>query len=264
MKNSENIKKIVKDKYAKIADFENDGCCCCCGGEPTDTTTVFSEDYKGKEGYVEDADMGLGCGIPTDFAGMNEGDKVLDLGSGAGNDCFVARSIVGETGQVTGLDFTDEMIEKANINKEKMAYTNINFVKGDIENMPFDSNNFDVIISNCVLNLVPDKSKAFAEMYRVLKDGAHFCISDVILQGELPLKIKLAGEMYAGCVSGALQKDEYLEIIEKCGFSSVDIHKEKMIDVPDNILLNYISQDDLTAFKKSGTGIYSITISAKK
>ncbi len=263
MKNNENIKRIVKDKYGKIANFEPDGCC-CCGCEPTDTTTVFSENYEGKDGYVEDADMGLGCGIPTDFANIKEGDKVLDLGSGAGNDCFVARSVVGETGQVTGLDFTDEMIEKANINKEKMGYTNINFVKGDIEEMPFDENAFDVIISNCVLNLVPDKSKALSEMHRVLNSGAHFCISDVILEGELPLKIKMAGEMYAGCVAGAIQKSEYIEIIKNSGFVNIEIHKEKIIDVPDNLLLNYISQQELTTYKNSGKGIYSITISAQK
>ncbi|MFC2107721.1 arsenite methyltransferase, partial [Bacteroidota bacterium] len=205
-----------------------------------------------------------GCGIPTEFANIKEGNSLLDLGSGAGNDCFVARSFVGDSGQVTGLDFTDEMVEKANANKEKLGYKNISFIKGDIENMPFENDNFDVVISNCVLNLVPDKKKAFTEINRVLKAGGHFCISDVVLEGELPLKLQMAGEMYAGCVAGALQKTEYLDIINACGFKETTVHTEKLHVIPDNLLLNFISQDELDAYKKSGNGIYSITVSAKK
>ena len=265
MDNKDLIKKIVKDKYAKIAKPEaNDGGCCCCGGGPVDTTTVFSEDYSNKEGYLEDADLGLGCGIPTEFANINKGNSILDLGSGAGNDCFVARSLVGETGQVTGLDFTDEMIQKANANKEKLGYENINFVKGDIENIPLEENSIDIVISNCVLNLVPDKKKAFSELFRVLRAGGHFCISDVVLEGELPMKLQMAGEMYAGCVAGALQKTDYLNIIEECGFKETTVHKETLHIIPDNLLLNFISNEELDAYKKSGNGIYSITVSSKK
>jgi arsenite methyltransferase len=159
---------------------------------------------------------------------------VLDLGSGAGNDCFVARTLVGETGKVTGLDFTEEMIQKARQNLAKTGFKNIEFIQGDIEEMPLPDSTFDVVISNCVLNLVPDKQKAFSEIFRVLKPGGHFCISDVVTSGELPEGLKEAAEMYAGCVSGATEKQEYLKIIEKQGFSQVEIQKENQLLFPKN------------------------------
>ena len=265
---SKNLKAIVKEKYSEIAKqskTQNETSCCGSSGfcDSVDYT-VFSDDYSNLQGYNSDADLGLGCGTPTDFAHLKPGDSVLDLGSGAGNDCFVARVIVGESGKVTGLDFTEAMIEKARINNEKLGYQNVEFVQGDIEQMPLRDNSFDVVISNCVLNLVPDKEKAFKEIYRVLKPGGHFCVSDVVISGKLPEKIKDDAEMYAGCVSGAIQKNDYLEIIRENNFMNTSIEKEKEIEIPNSILLNYISMDELRKFKKTRTGIYSITVRAKK
>ncbi len=239
----------------------------CCGSTESCCDmdyTIFSDDYTSQKGYNPDADLGLGCGLPTKFAGIRKGDHVLDLGSGAGNDCFVARSQTGDEGRITGLDFTDAMLDKARKNNGKLGYTNVEFVKGDIEEMPFPDHSYDVVISNCVLNLVPDKEKAFAQIYRVLKSGGHFCISDVVLNGVLPENIKEAAEMYAGCVSGAIQKPDYLQIIAGHGFSDVQIRKEKQIVLPDQILANYLSPEELEKFKNSGTGIFSITVTATK
>lgn len=264
-----NIKDIVRSKYDQIArqsKTQNESSCCgsgpsaCCGED----YSMFNDDYSKVEGYNEEADLGLGCGIPTDFAGLKEGQTVLDLGSGAGNDCFVARSFVGESGFVYGIDFSEEMLQKAESNLQKMGYENMQFVKGDIEDMPFGKDMMDVILSNCVLNLVPDKQKAFEEIHRVLKTGGHFCVSDVVLQGELPESLKQDAEMYAGCVSGALQKEDYLLAIEKAGFRDVTLHKQKEILIPDDILLKCMTEQELTAFKASEKGIYSITVSAIK
>ena len=262
------LKEIVKEKYGKIAQQrkeQNQSSCCgttnsCCDMD----YTIFSEDYSKSKGYNPDADLGLGCGIPTDFAGIKKGDHVLDLGSGAGNDCFVARAITGDTGQVTGLDFTDEMVEKARANNKKTGFTNVEFVKGDIENIPLTSGQVDVVVSNCVLNLVPDKQKAFEEIMRVLKPGGHFCVSDVVIKGDLPVNLKLDAEMYAGCVSGAIQSDAYLGIIERLGFQQITMHKQKAITIPDDILANYLSTAQLNEFKEGGTGIFSIIVSGKK
>ncbi len=268
MKTKKDIKDIVNEKYSRIANQskeQNQSSCCgstgCCGDVDY---TVFSEDYTKIEGYNSDADLGLGCGIPTEFAKIKQGDTVLDLGSGAGNDCFVARAAVGGEGKVIGLDFSDEMLKKANENATKLGYGNVEFIKGDIENMPLETNTVDVVISNCVLNLVPDKQKAFAEIYRSLKDDGHFSVSDVVLLGELPDKLKESAEMYAGCVAGAVQKDEYLDIIKQAGFKNIEIQKEKRIDVPDDILLNFMNEQELKNFKNSNTGIFSINVFAKK
>ena len=263
----EDKKNLVREKYGQIAkeSTETDnkassGCGCGCD----DTYTIFSENYAGKEGYDPEADLGLGCGIPTDFVKIYKGDTVIDLGSGAGNDCFVARALVGEEGKVIGIDMTKEMIELARKNAEKLGYKNVQFRYGDIENMPVTSKKADVVISNCVLNLVPDKEMAVSEICRVLKVGGHFCISDVIIKGELPDKIRNAAEMYAGCVSGALEREKYMELIAKMGFINVTIHKEKKIFIPDTILSGILSKEEIDAFRKSGTGIFSITISGEK
>lgn len=264
----EDLKLIVKEKYGEIASQskqQNESSCCgntgCCS---TVDYAVFSESYTKLEGYNPDADLGLGCGIPTQFAGIKKGDHVLDLGSGAGNDCFVALAIVGETGKVTGLDFTDAMFAKAIENNKKLGFTNVEFVKGDIEEMPLPDNSFDVVISNCVLNLVPDKNKAFAQIMRVLKPNGHFCVSDVVIKGNLPEKLRKDAEMYAGCVSGAIEMDEYLEIINKQGFKNVTIHKQKEIEIPVEVLEKYLSKDETTSFQNGNTGIFSITVSGYK
>lgn len=262
------LKILVKEKYGEIARDNNantQSACCGDTGCGCDTEySVFSMKYDTLEGYLPDADLKLGCGIPTEFAGIRKGDHVLDLGSGAGNDCFVARALVGKTGHVTGLDFTDDMLEKARNNVKKLGYTNVEFVKGDIEKIPLKENTYDVVISNCVLNLVPDKEKAFKEIFRVLKPGGHFCISDVILKGELPKELQEAAEMYVGCVSGAIQKSVYLDIIEKAGFSGIEIKREDRGGIPDDVLSDYLSEEEKIRFKNSGTGIFSITLVGHK
>lgn len=259
------LKNIVKEKYSEIAQQKNETSCCgssgCCGDVDY---TMFSESYTHLKGYNPDADLGLGCGIPTEFAKIREGDTIIDLGSGAGNDCFVARSLVGEKGKVIGIDFTEAMIEKARSNAGKLGYHNVEFRFGDIEKLPVTANKADVIISNCVLNLVPDKAKAFSEIFRVLKPGGHISVSDVVLRGKLPEILIHAAEMYAGCVSGAIQMDEYLEIIKNSGLENAEVRKEKIISIPDEILFNYLSPEELDNFKNSGTGIYSITVYAEK
>lgn len=261
------IKEVVKEKYSKIAlqtKAENETSCCGAGGCCDVDYTIFSENYEKLDGYNPDADLGLGCGIPTQFAQINKGDTVLDLGSGAGNDCFVARAIVGETGNVLGLDFSDAMLEKAKENARKLGFTNVEFVKGDIEEMPVTSDSVDVVVSNCVLNLVPDKGKAFSEIHRVLKKEGRFSISDVVIKGTLPKGLKDDAIMYAGCVSGAIQKEEYLGIISKTGFKSVAVNKEKEISIPEEILRNYLNEEELGEFKNKNIGIFSITVTATK
>ncbi|RJP70262.1 MAG: methyltransferase domain-containing protein [Ignavibacteriales bacterium] len=262
------IKEVVKDKYAEIAirsDIKSGcGCGCGCGPESDTEFTIMSDEYSSLDGYVPDADLKLGCGIPTEHAGIKQGDTVLDLGSGAGNDVFVARVLVGETGKVIGIDFTPEMIAKAERNKQKLGYKNVEFRPGEIENIPVEDNSIDVVISNCVLNLVPDKDKAFGEIFRVLKSGAHFCVSDIVLKGELPESIQKSAAMYAGCVAGALQMEDYLGVIKKSGFKNIEVKTEKKITVPDEVLLQFLSREELSTYRNSGVGIYSITVNAEK
>jgi arsenite methyltransferase len=262
MQSSEEIKQVVKEKYGEIAAKKSEGCGCC--GTKIVDYTMFRDDYSKLDGYVAEADLGLGCVVPTEYAGLKKGDTVVDLGSGAGNDVFVARSVVGEEGKVIGLDFTQEMIDKANVNKAKTGYTNIEFKLGEIESMPFENDFADVVISNCVLNLVPDKRKAFKEINRILKKGAHFCVSDIVLKGELPAGLKKSAEMYAGCVAGALQQEEYLGIIKETGFENIEIKRTKVIELPDKVLKEYLSDTDIVNFKKNNIGIFSITVVGHK
>jgi len=267
MENNQHVKELVKEKYSEIAlqsKTTNASSCCGAGGCSTIDLEIMSENYTSLEGYFADADLGLGCGIPTEFAQIKKGDTVVDLGSGAGNDAFVARSIVGEDGRVIGIDMTEKMIELARNNATKLQLQNVEFRLGDIENIPITSNKADVVVSNCVLNLVPDKVKAFSEMYRILKPGGHFSVSDIVLSGTLPNEIIKEAEMYAGCVSGAIQKNDYLKIIQQNGFSNITINKEKEIILPDDILSNYLSAEQIAAFKNSGTGIFSITVFGEK
>lgn len=267
MENSEKLKEIVKQKYSEIAlqDKEtNLSSCCGSGGCSTEVYNIMSDDYSNLEGYEPGADLGLGCGLPTQFARIKKGDTVIDLGSGAGNDCFIARAETGEDGKVIGIDFTPAMIDKARINAQKLGYYNVEFRQGDIEKMPLTSNVADVIVSNCVLNLVPGKDNVFKEIFRVLKPGGHFSISDVVLVGELPDRLRKDAEMYAGCVSGAIQRQSYLDLITANGFINVSIQKEKSIHVPDDILSNYLSEKELIEFKDGNTGIFSITVYAEK
>jgi len=267
MENPEQIKEIVRKKYSEIAlqDKEsNQSSCCGSGNCSTEVSNIMTDDYSTVEGYNQEADLGLGCGLPTQFARIKKGDIVIDLGSGAGNDCFVARNETGEDGRVIGIDFTPAMLEKARANAIKLGFSNVEFRHGDIENIPVSSNIADVIVSNCVLNLVPDKDKVFKEIFRVLKPGGHFSISDVVLMGNLPQALSKDAEMYAGCVAGAIQKEVYLELIRINGFSNIVVQKEKPINIPDDILKKYLDETELRSFKSGDTGIFSITVYAEK
>ncbi len=267
MNSNEEIKEMVKQKYAEIAlqnQETNVSSCCGSGGCSTEVYNIMTDDYDHLEGYNPDADLKLGCGLPTEFAKIKTGDYVVDLGSGAGNDCFVARAETGESGKVVGIDFTPEMIEKARNNADKLGFNNVEFRLGDIENIPLMSNVADVVVSNCVMNLVPNKPKAFAEVQRILKPTGHFSISDIVLVGDLPEKIKNAAEMYAGCVASAIQMEDYLKIIENSGFKNITLQKKKPIIVPDDILKNYLNEEEIQQYKDSTTRIYSITVYAEK
>lgn len=267
MNKEQELKDIVKERYAKIAEqgkAENAASCCGATTPSNKVYNIMMDDYTETKGYVEDADLGLGCGLPTEFAIIKKGDTVIDLGSGAGNDCFVARHETGAEGKVIGIDFTPIMIEKARINAEKLGYNNVEFRQGDIDAMPVSNDVADVIVSNCVLNLVPNKQKVIGEMYRVLKPGAHFSVSDIVLVGELPDALKQDAEMYAGCVAGAIQKDDYLNFIKEQGFKNIKIQKEKPIVIPNDILSKYLSEKEVSEFNNDATGIFSITVYAEK
>ena len=261
------IKEVVKEKYGQIAlqDKEtNTSSCCGSGCCSSDVANIMNEDYNNLEGYNPDADLGLGCGLPTQFAKIRKGDVVVDLGSGAGNDAFIARHETGETGKVIGIDFTPAMIELARKNAVVRGFNNIEFKQGDIEEMPVTTASVDVVVSNCVLNLVPNKDAVIKEIYRVLKPGGHFSIADIVLEGQLPKEIQDAAEMYAGCVSGAIQKEVYLKLLETNGFKNITLQKDKVITIPDDILSKYLSPEQLTIFKSDNTGIVSITVYAEK
>ena len=267
MKTDNEIKELVRQKYSEIAlqdKATNETSCCGSGCCTTEVYQIMNDDYSQLEGYNPDADLGLGCGLPTQFAKIKKGDVVIDLGSGAGNDCFIARAETGENGKVIGVDFTEAMINKARENAEKLNFNNVEFRQGDIEKMPVTANVADVIVSNCVLNLVPNKNNVFAEIFRVLKPGGHFSISDVVLVGDLPAELKNAAEMYAGCVAGAIQKETYLELIQLNGFENITIQKEKAIIIPEDILRNYLNAEQLEEFKAGSTGIFSVSVYAQK
>ncbi|CDF77860.1 arsenite S-adenosylmethyltransferase [Formosa agariphila KMM 3901] len=267
MNKEQELKNIVKERYTTIAEqgkAENASSCCGATTSSNKVYNIMMDDYSATKGYVEDADLGLGCGLPTQFAKIKSGDTVIDLGSGAGNDAFVARHETGAAGKVIGIDFTPIMIEKARANADKLGYNNVEFREGDIDNMPVSDNTADVIVSNCVLNLVPNKTKVISEIHRVLKPSGHFSISDVVLVGELPQALKEDAEMYAGCVAGAIQKSEYIQTIENQGFKNVTIQKEKPIVIPDDILKKYLSTEEVEAFNTKTTGIFSITVYAEK
>lgn len=267
METSEKLKEMVKQKYSEIAlqDKESNAASCCGATGCSDSVyNIMADDYKKLEGYNPDADLGLGCGLPTQFAKIEKGSVVIDLGSGAGNDCFVARHECGADGRVIGIDFTEAMINKARVNAEKLGFNNVEFRQGDIENMPVTSNIADVIVSNCVLNLVPNKANVFKEILRVLKPGGHFSISDVVLVGQIPDKLKNAAEMYAGCISSAIQKEEYLGYIKEMGFQNITLQKEKPIIVSNDILKDYLTEKEIAIYESNPTVIFSITVYAEK
>lgn len=267
MNTESEIKRAVRERYASAALTAN-RCCGAAAGkgltQPDLGLDMIGDAYAGVDGYVDDADLGLGCGLPTQHAGIKAGDVVLDLGSGAGIDAFVARRIVGEAGRVIGVDMTPEMLERARINAEKLGYGNVEFRFGEIEALPVDDGSVDVVVSNCVLNLVPDKARAFAEIFRVLRPGAHFCVSDIVSTGALPERIRNAAALYVGCVAGALPRNEYLRLIADAGFEGCEVTETKPIELPDELLLRYTDQAGLADFRRSGIGLQSITARAAR
>lgn len=262
-----NLKTLVRERYEKIALQDKDyNASSCCGATPNSNKiyNIMMDDYTQVAGYEADADLGLGCGLPTAFARIDQGDVVIDLGSGAGNDCFVARHETGPEGKVIGIDFSENMIKRARANAEKLGYHNVEFRMGDIDIMPVNDAVADVVVSNCVLNLVPDKPKVMKEIFRVLKPGGHFSISDVVLEGKLPDALRHDAEMYAGCVAGASQKTDYLKHIADAGFQDITVQKSKPIVIPHDILEKYLDAEGVRNFESGHTGIFSITVYGQK
>ncbi len=271
MNKSEEIKKMVREKYGEIVVAEKgqaEASCCgptattCCG--PDADLTIFSEDYSQLEGYNPDADYGLGCGLPTEYAKIKKGDTVVDLGSGAGNDCFVARQIVGEAGHIIGVDMTSNMIDKARENAQTLKLPNVEFRLGEIEHLPIKNEEADVVVSNCVLNLVPDKKQALNETFRILKNGGHFSVSDIVTYDKIPNGLREDAALYAGCVSGAMIKEDYINIIREAGFVNITIQKERKIDLPDDMLQKYLDEEQVKSYKEEFEGIASITVYGEK
>ncbi|MBF0574859.1 arsenite methyltransferase [Dysgonomonas sp. GY617] len=269
METNKDKKELVKQQYSELAlngDLLKSSC--GCGTNPAKPSkkvfTIMSEDYSHLKGYEADADLGVGCGLPTEYAGLKEGHTVIDLGSGAGNDCFIARAEVGESGKVIGIDFSMPMLEKARKNASKRGYTNVEFKEGDIEEMPIPDNTADVVVSNCVLNLLPEKNKIFKEIYRVLKLGGHFCISDVVLNGVFPKEFTDNASMYAGCIASAIQKEDYLGEIEKANFTDIKIERTKTVVIPDEVLQENLDEETIAKYKAGNVGIYSITVTGVK
>ncbi len=269
MKSNEEKKALVKKQYSELAlNADELKGKCCCGTKPISPSkkvfTIMSEDYSKLKGYEADADLGVGCGLPTEYAGIKEDDTVIDLGSGAGNDCFIARAEVGELGKVIGIDFSPQMVEKARKNATKRGYTNVEFIEGDIEEMPVSDNTADVVVSNCVFNLLPEKDKIFKEIYRVLKHGGHFCISDVVLNGIFPKEFTDNASMYAGCIASAIQKEDYLSEIEKADFKDIKVERTKTVLIPDEVLEEHLDETTIEKYKAGNVGIYSITVTGKR
>jgi len=271
MSTNEELKKIVREKYGEIASQGKSSMkSSCCGSNETtccetdEDLKIFSMDYTNLEGYNPDADLGLGCGLPTEFANIKRGDTVVDLGSGAGNDCFVARQISGPEGHIIGVDMTPKMIDKARENAQKLNLGNVEFRLGEIENLPVQNEEADVVVSNCVLNLVPDKKRALKETYRILKKGGHFSISDIVTYNAIPDGLRDEAALYAGCVSGALIKEDYLKLIEEAGFINVNVQKETKMQLPDTILEKYLEPTAIERYKNEFSGIASITVYGEK
>jgi len=259
--NSE-IKKLVRDRYAQIAARPVKSGCGCCADEP-DYVTI-GESYSTLDGYQPEADLGLGCGLPTQSARIRPGDTVVDLGSGAGNDAFIARTITGESGKVIGVDMTGEMIRKADENNRKLGFKNVEFRLGDIENLPVEDGTADVVISNCVINLVPDKRKAFSEIYRILKPRGHFSVSDIVKEGNVPQSLLRSAEAYTGCIAGAMDFPEYQTLLKEAGFAAITVENSRRIELPDDLIHTLLSPAELSDWKQQKYGFQSITITGFK
>ncbi|MCS6877189.1 MAG: arsenite methyltransferase [Geminicoccaceae bacterium] len=266
MREAEAIRAKVRAKYAAIARAAEKGCCepkavgCCADG----SLDMIGDAYRDVEGRVPEADLGLGCGVPTRHAGLRPGEVVLDLGCGAGNDCFIARHEVGSGGRVIGVDATPEMIARARANARKLGFDNVEFRLGEIENLPVADASVDCVISNCVLNLVPDKPRAFAEIARVLKPGGRMCVSDIVATGPLPEPLRAAVELYVGCIAGALPLDDYVRLLEAVGLEGIEIVERRPIPLPDSVLAPRLDASELAAFRASGVELLSVTLRARR
>jgi SAM-dependent methyltransferase len=264
MRTEEETRALVRERYGAIA-LAGESCCgpasCGCGEEMApDGLNVIGDAYAGVAGRLAEADLNLGCGVPTRHAALRPGETVLDLGSGAGNDAFIARHEVGPEGRVLGVDMTREMVAKARGNAAKLGYGNVEFREGQIEQMPVDSGSVDAVISNCVLNLVPDKGRAFAEMLRVLRPGGRFCVSDIVATGELPAPVREVAALYVGCVAGAMAERSYLALLETTGFQDVRVAEARSIPLSDEALAGYMGATDIAAFRDSGVVLKSVTV----
>ncbi len=259
------LKELVKQRYNDLALLSDNKQKCCCNplapaAPSTKVYTIMSEDYTKLKGYEPDADLGVGCGLPTQYARIKKGDTVIDLGSGAGNDCFIAREECGETGQIIGVDFAEKMIEKARKNAKKRDYSNVKFIQSDIENIPLPDQTADVVVSNCVLNLLPQKTKIFKEIYRLLKINGHFCVSDIVLDGFFPKEFTDNASLYAGCIASAIQQQDYMNEIKKANFKDIKIERSKTVNIPDEVLEEHLDKNTIAKYKAGNVGIYSITV----
>ena len=268
MRTEDETRALVRERYAAIA-REAESCCgpasCGCATDMApDGLNVIGDAYQGVAGHLAEADLNLGCGVPTRHAALIPGETVLDLGSGAGNDAFIARHEVGPEGRVLGVDMTSEMIAKARANAAKLGYHNVEFREGQIEQMPVESGGVDIVISNCVLNLVPDKGRAFAEMFRVLRPGGRFCVSDIVATGELPAPVREVAALYVGCVAGAMPESQYLGLLEAKGFRDVRVAEARPIALSDEALGSHMSAADIAAFRASAIEIKSVTVLGTK
>jgi SAM-dependent methyltransferase len=253
VKSDDEVRTLVRERYGAIVRET-----ACCG------LNVVGDAYAGVAGRLADADLNLGCGVPTRHAALRPGETVLDLGSGAGNDAFIARHEVGAEGRVIGVDMTPDMITKARENARKLGAGNVAFRLGEIEHLPVESGSIDVIVSNCVLNLLPDKAPAFAEMFRVLRPGGRFCVSDIVATGDLPAPVRTAAGLHVGCIAGALPEAAYLALIEAAGFQDIRVAEARPIPLPDDALSPHMGADDIAAFRASGVQLKSVTVLASR
>jgi len=262
---SESIKKAIQARYNEIASeipsgaFSRENLLACQAEQ-----LPFSIDYSKEPGYEAELDLKLGCGIPTASADIKEGDAVLDLGCGVGNDSFLALKKVGPTGKVIGIDIAPGMVELASKHATRLGITNIEFREGDLESLPLESNSIDVVISNCTINMVPDKAKVFSEIFRVLKPGGHFSISDIVLRAPLPEDLKKVPELYAGCVAGTELKDSYLDYISLAGFEAVRISLEKNLIVPVEQLEKFLPGTVVHSLSEQSSSLVSVTLLGDK
>ncbi|MFB6232376.1 MAG: arsenite methyltransferase [Salinibacter sp.] len=260
--NPDALKDAVREKYAALA-TENESCCGSSEGCDSGAEFDVSRDYADAV-LAETADLDLGCGRPTDHADLRMGEHILDLGSGAGMDAFVARRDVGPEGHVHGVDLAEEMVEKARENADNLDYDNVTFEVGDIEDLPVEDGTFDVILSNCVLNLVPDKRAAFRQMHRALRPGGRFSVSDIVHDGTLPSGLREAAELHVGCVAGAMERDAYLGRLREVGFSGVRVATEKIISLPDDLLAEHSEGDRGADVRAGDAGLQSVTVVGRR